>query len=1110
MKKNKFTIMFMLLFAITLIATSALASTTSVLIIGDGLSLVNVNGEIYKISLTDIKDSNPDIAYLSINNQSVQIRENHAETLLNMRVLVDSIVSWNNGQNGLVVLQLDITNSMIIETENEDIIAEPQNNEESDTPMIEENIESIHNSPNSPTPIISEEDLNDEIVGVIQGPGLPIASCYDSDFGKNEFVKGKVKTTFSTARSIKEDMCINDKFLREVYCGGNTVKSTLIKCANGCFDGTCSNNEYEEVIDSPYSLASESEITAFDSDAKFSYESKPIQFPITEQKNPELFKKGYGTGIYAGGSPNSHNIFGQEPNPTHANPTDKPYTTYYDHCANDYQLNEAFVMEDGELGAMGVNCPNGCKNGRCVSVSEIVEPEEESTVDADDTEYEVVYPEIYEEHSYTLIDLTSGWNKIEENTESYNFMDSIKPKFNIDENGDIAFDAGQVKKTSDYRGYYFKPVVLDSDFKLSFLVRIDSGFADSNCVALCLSNDKDAKNYVAQNNEGERVFSSDGFCFKVHSGRSSFLNFDGLGNSAPGYAYIASRLFGFARDEYYDVNTKGFGENFYGYEYSPSNIYQVVMQRVDEILSTDIYDKDSGEIVYTWKIKGDSERTFDYLSFVINNFDDMDSFGSRAPIGEIYDMKLQINGQTSTDYKKEIIKCVFDDSIKENNCYSEFGSCSGTNSCEINIKGQTGKVITWKSSCGGYVHTVIDGKDEYAKFSCSEVLANTCKDSDGGKNYYKFGTTEGLSSADNSQVKKQDYCNVNNKNLVEYSCSNGEVISSEVQCSQGCNNGACIKSSCSGVMLNSFPKMFLNENYLPDVTIVLGQTASTNEVISGVDLSAFLSSFGSLVFSDEMISNLDNVDNELALTIKNVVSSINDPNFRAKAVLDTEITSSEYDNLIIIGTKDGSNTLVTKIMQGEEKTLKKGQAFIELFNKNDNYQLVIVGYDKEETMAAVKIMINVLSNNDNLRAKKVLVEDGVIIKTYDSCEPVNELVLIKNTDNTRTSLSKTNNLGYKKAEKIEVNNDKKTEVAPITDMNCQGCVQETSCFPFGTRIILDDIAMFCDLDRSFSKQKSEEITCQNNYECTTNSCASGQCTDMSGLLEKFIKLFKFW
>ena len=128
MKKNKFTIMFMLLFAITLIATSALASTTSVLIIGDGLSLVNVNGEIYKISLTDIKDSNPDIAYLSINNQSVQIRENHAETLLNMRVLVDSIVSWNNGQNGLVVLQLDITNSMIIETENEDIIAEPQNN----------------------------------------------------------------------------------------------------------------------------------------------------------------------------------------------------------------------------------------------------------------------------------------------------------------------------------------------------------------------------------------------------------------------------------------------------------------------------------------------------------------------------------------------------------------------------------------------------------------------------------------------------------------------------------------------------------------------------------------------------------------------------------------------------------------------------------------------------------------------------------------------------------------------------------------------------------------------------------------------------------------------
>jgi hypothetical protein len=51
-------------------------------------------------------------------------------------------------------------------------------------------------------------------------------------------------------------------------------------------------------------------------------------------------------------------------------------------------------------------------------------------------------------------------------------------------------------------------------------------------------------------------------------------------------------------------------------------------------------------------------------------------------------------------------------------CYSEKGRCKGVEACFIEVTGKKGEKVTWKSSCGGYAHTKIDGKSEYAKFKC--------------------------------------------------------------------------------------------------------------------------------------------------------------------------------------------------------------------------------------------------------------------------------------------------------------------------------------------------------------------------------------------------------
>ncbi|MCX6817348.1 MAG: hypothetical protein NTU57_00645 [Candidatus Aenigmarchaeota archaeon] len=71
------------------------------------------------------------------------------------------------------------------------------------------------------------------------------------------------------------------------------------------------------------------------------------------------------------------------------------------------------------------------------------------------------------------------------------------------------------------------------------------------------------------------------------------------------------------------------------------------------------------------------------------------------------------------DNVKEQVKCVFDGATEDNKCYSDAGfSCHGIGSCVADVYGSKGQQLTWKSSCGGYAYTVIDGQNEYANFYC--------------------------------------------------------------------------------------------------------------------------------------------------------------------------------------------------------------------------------------------------------------------------------------------------------------------------------------------------------------------------------------------------------
>ncbi len=80
----------------------------------------------------------------------------------------------------------------------------------------------------------------------------------------------------------------------------------------------------------------------------------------------------------------------------------------------------------------------------------------------------------------------------------------------------------------------------------------------------------------------------------------------------------------------------------------------------------------------------------------------------------------------------ETVKCVFAGTEKTGDaeeCHSEFGSCTGSESCIVKVNGPAGKKVEWKSNCGGYAYTIIDGTDEYANFSCSTTPTSSSTES---------------------------------------------------------------------------------------------------------------------------------------------------------------------------------------------------------------------------------------------------------------------------------------------------------------------------------------------------------------------------------------------
>ncbi len=148
--------------------------------------------------------------------------------------------------------------------------------------------------------------------------------------------------------------------------------------------------------------------------------------------------------------------------------------------------------------------------------------------------------------------------------------------------------------------------------------------------------------------------------------------------------------------------------------------------------------------------------------------------------------------------------------------------------------------------------------------------------------------------------------------------------------------------------------------------------------------------------------------------------------------------------------------------------------------------------------------------NLNLGEKKQVGEFAILFASYDYASRTGTFLVVRET--------------FTCPERCKCDENGKTIICPVEcekgktlcpDGVCRekcniiyedckyGCMNDGKCFPIGVR----SSGMYCGTELFMSSQKASDEKCDNNFECSSNVCVSGQCVS-EGLIRKIIEFFK--
>ncbi|MBI5148427.1 S-layer homology domain-containing protein [Candidatus Pacearchaeota archaeon] len=462
--------------------------------------------------------------------------------------------------------------------------------------------------------------------------------------------------------------------------------------------------------------------------------------------------------------------------------------------------------------------------------------------------------------------------------------------------------------------------------------------------------------------------------------------------------------------------------------------------------------------------------------------------------------------------------------LSETKCPSISGACgagpSGPVSCTLYTN------CSYPSFQLGYRHFVkVVDKVCPSVSAIYEIQTNvTCTDSDGGINYYVKGTAKNSSTTDERYT---DYCLVAGgtfRYVNEYYCgSSGLILSTTKECPNGCSDGACVDlneicsdSEIAGKISIGIDSYGLNKRVT--FTSALADSVYTfsfahrdgshfrladasNKTIHALEAEE-------LFLNEYQIVDSGNYGRILQLTDYSCTESISD-----YITFIDAITNEQFK--VVTGTScRGKLNLDGQTYYVSNMSSYRGTYFVITWGNGSNY----ASAGSQQTMMP-KIQ---------LKSPDLTRPDWISIGTEDWAErvygyktngsdyylgdPVVMLISSINTSRACLVPEVTGGAGGGggggaipiPSPGIPGSGGGGGGSVPTPSPTCvSGCVKDTLCLPFGTRVK----GQYCEIDSQLKQQKAADVSCENNYECSTNVCIDGKCISQ-GLWQAFLSWFK--
>jgi hypothetical protein len=465
-------------------------------------------------------------------------------------------------------------------------------------------------------------------------------------------------------------------------------------------------------------------------------------------------------------------------------------------------------------------------------------------------------------------------------------------------------------------------------------------------------------------------------------------------------------------------------------------------------------------------------------------------------------------------------RCDFtDDGVIDNRDITEIRNRFRSGDIDLDVD-KNGKVdqsdILYCSRC---VNTKCGVNSFSVSNSCSDVTQK-CTDSDGGKDFYNKGTI----TLPDPHGKITDYCKNDTYSIVELFegeyinemiCSGQGYTSAEYRCPNGCRDGACKPKKCDvddpSLMKDEQASYYINgKNY--KLSIHYSDPMKIKFMMNN-DYSNFLNVGESYTFTDGSKITLNKIqimDNQSVdrVGICFIAGEVSNTCKDSDGGINEFVKGITYDPIFTEGLADfcsNGNTLEEYFCGNfDENVWDDGTIWPTGKYATSNSIKCEGGCNDGACVPEIKIELCTSDSECAIACIKAPCSKGVCIN--GQCEIEDQIIvdceLICKNKGTKSE-------GWYNSCTGELN--RYANCGAGGDNSCNGCRIDDKCYPYGIRKDKE----FCNLEGDFDKQFRDGKICQNNYECLTNACVSGECTDLAGeiretrsMIERLFEFFK--